>query len=91
MQLTQLLPVGYKLVHLGTKFDVLVQTQRQAELSKIMPKPSVQDFSATIRSPMPGLVISTRVKKGDKVVVGQVCLPFIAIRYMEIPDLRHCE
>lgn len=71
LQLAQALPVGYKLVHLGTKYDVLVRTQRQMELNGHMPEPSVQDFSATIRSPMPGLVVSTRVKKGDKVSVGQ--------------------
>jgi len=71
LQLAQALPVGYKLVHLGTKFDVLVRTPRQMELAPFMPVPSVQDFSSTIRSPMPGQVISTRVKKGDKVVLGQ--------------------
>lgn len=71
LQLAQALPVGYKLVHCGTKFDVQVRTPRQAELAVLMPKPTVQDFSSTVRSPMPGLVISMRVKKGDKVTVGQ--------------------
>ncbi len=42
MQLAQALPVGYRLVHLGTKFDVLVRTPRQAELAVLMPKPVVQ-------------------------------------------------
>jgi propionyl-CoA carboxylase alpha chain len=71
LQMAQALPVGFQLIHCGTKFDVLVRTPRQAELSVLMPKATIQDFSSTIRSPMPGLVISLRVKKGDKVVTGQ--------------------
>jgi propionyl-CoA carboxylase alpha chain len=71
LQLAQILPLGFRLVHYGSNFDVLVRTPRQAELAAFMPAGSADDMSSTLRSPMPGLVLSIAVKPGDKVVLGQ--------------------
>jgi len=71
VQMVAPLALGYQLIHYGSKFDVLVRTPKQAELATFMPKLSIIDFSHSVRSPMPGLVVSVKVKKGDKVTIGQ--------------------
>ncbi|NJO67711.1 MAG: acetyl/propionyl/methylcrotonyl-CoA carboxylase subunit alpha [Rhodospirillales bacterium] len=62
--------IGYRLYHLGAEVDVLVYTQRVAELAKMMPVRKPPDMSKFLQSPMPGLLQSVAVEAGEKVDVG---------------------
>ncbi|KAG9303648.1 hypothetical protein G9A89_018545 [Geosiphon pyriformis] len=64
------LPVGFRLQHLGTKFDITVYTNRQHELLKYMIEKPKRDLTKFILAPMPGSVISLAVKEGDEVSEG---------------------
>ncbi|CAI2166130.1 316_t:CDS:10 [Funneliformis geosporum] len=64
------LPIGFRLQHLGTKFDITVHSQKQHELSQYMLEKPKQDLSKVILSPMPGSVISIEVNVGDIVNEG---------------------
>lgn len=71
LQYLESTPMGFRLVHYGTTFDVTVLTPRQFELSKHIKERPKLDVSKVITSPMPGSVVSVAVKPGDKVVEGQ--------------------
>ncbi|MDD9983092.1 MAG: acetyl/propionyl-CoA carboxylase subunit alpha, partial [Gammaproteobacteria bacterium] len=63
--------VGYRLIHRGVQADVWVLTPRQAELRALMPEQVAPDLSRFLLSPMPGLLASLAVGKGDQVKAGQ--------------------
>ena len=63
--------IGYRLFHAGTQLDVLVLTQRQAELHKLMPYKPPPDLSRFLLSPMPGLLVSVAVSEGQEVKAGE--------------------
>jgi len=48
-----------------------VRTPLQKQLSAFIPLAKAEDVSSALRSPMPGLILSVAVKKGDKVTAGQ--------------------
>ena len=62
---------GYRLSHGGAELAVIVRRPRVAELAALMPAEVVQDTAKTVRSPMPGLVLSVAVAAGEEVEVGQ--------------------
>jgi len=64
-------PLGLKLQHYGTQYDVLVRSPAQKDLSAYISLKKAEDTSSALRSPMPGLVLSVAVKPGDAVVAGQ--------------------
>lgn len=66
------LPLGFRLQHLGTKFDVSVESGRQRELSRFMVEKPKVDMAKFCLAPMPGSVVSVAVKVGD--VVGALFL-----------------
>ena len=55
----------------GADMSVLLQSDREYELSKYMHPPQVEDMTDFVQSPMPGTLISFSVKEGDSVLVGQ--------------------
>jgi propionyl-CoA carboxylase alpha chain len=60
-------PLGCRLQHHGTQFDISVMTTSQSTLSKYMiAKPKI-DKTRWILAPMPGIVVSLAVKEGDQV------------------------
>jgi len=61
----------YRLTHSGYQVDVLVLRPSAGELHRFMPEKSAADHSATIRSPMPGLLVSIDVIPGQKVKAGE--------------------
>jgi propionyl-CoA carboxylase alpha chain len=63
--------VGYRLFNAGAQIDVLVLTERQAELHKLMPHKPPPDMSRFLLSPMPGLLVSVAVKEGQEVKAGE--------------------
>ena len=63
--------IGYRLFHAGSQLDVLVFTQREAELARLMPNKPPPDLSKFLLSPMPGLLVSLAVKEGQEVKAGE--------------------
>ena len=63
--------IGYRLTHRGVQVGVWVLTPRQAELRALMPEQVAPDLSRFLLSPMPGLLASLAVGKGDEVKAGQ--------------------
>ena len=61
----------YRLFHGGSQADVSIVTPRVAELLHYMPVKAPPDMSKYLLSPMPGLLVSLAVKKGDVVSAGE--------------------
>jgi propionyl-CoA carboxylase alpha chain len=61
----------YRLTHSGSQVDVLVLRPAAGELFRFMPEKRDADHSSTIRSPMPGLLISVDVEAGQRVKAGE--------------------
>lgn len=57
--------------HRGYELHACVLTPRIAELSRLMPEKKQLDLSKFLLSPMPGLLISLKVKAGDKIDQGE--------------------
>jgi len=64
-------PLTYTLQYLGTQFQVKIETPTQHQYGAWMRADIIVENTNTLRSPMPGSVISINVKPGDKVIVGQ--------------------
>ncbi|WP_020401265.1 acetyl-CoA carboxylase biotin carboxylase subunit [Kordiimonas gwangyangensis] len=64
-------PLGVMLTCDGVSMDIRVQTERAAELQKLMPEKEAPDTSKLLLCPMPGLVVSINVAEGDEVKAGQ--------------------
>ncbi|RUS15913.1 hypothetical protein BC937DRAFT_91815 [Endogone sp. FLAS-F59071] len=64
------LPLGFRLQHLGTKFDVTVESGRQRELARFMIEKPKVDMAKFCLAPMPGSVVSVAVKAGDVIAEG---------------------
>jgi len=65
------LPLGWTLTCDGVAQDVLVMTERGAELHALMPEKVAPDTSRFLLCPMPGLIVSVAVEEGDEVKAGQ--------------------
>jgi propionyl-CoA carboxylase alpha chain len=63
--------VWYRLTHSGSQTDVLVLRPSAGELYRFMPEKKDTDYSSTIRSPMPGLLVSVDVEAGQQVKAGE--------------------
>ena len=61
----------YRLFHWGSQVDIMVMTQRAAELLACMPVKQPPDMSRFLLSPMPGLLTQLRVDVGHEVRAGQ--------------------
>jgi propionyl-CoA carboxylase alpha chain len=59
-----------RVVHGGTRVDVLVLSPRAAELYKLMPYKPPPDTSKFLLAPMPGLLADVQVEPGQVVVAG---------------------
>lgn len=70
LQYIDALPLGFRLQHYGTKFDVTVLNPTQRLYSQFMIEKPKLDMSKVILSPMPGSVVSVAVKVGDTVAEG---------------------
>ncbi len=61
----------YNIIHKSSKIRVIVLSDRHAELNKIMLPRKEVDNSKFLLSPMPGLLVSILVKKGQSVQAGE--------------------
>jgi propionyl-CoA carboxylase alpha chain len=62
---------GYHLIYEGTKARVSVRSPRVAELEKFMPKTIETIDDSVVKAPISGLIVTMKVKPGDKVKAGQ--------------------
>ncbi len=62
---------GYELSCRGAESRVYVYTDREAAAARFMPSKKAADSGKTLRSPMPGLVVSIAVAEGQEVKVGE--------------------
>ena len=74
--------------HRAAKQKVLVLSPRSAELHGKIPEKKPADTSKMIISPMPGLVASIAVRKGQKLTAGDVVL---TIEAMKMETVLHAE
>ncbi len=65
------LPEGWVIRHGGAELETLVRSRRAAELAARIPEKVRADAGKTLRSPMPGLIVSVAVQPGDEVKAGQ--------------------
>ena len=61
----------YNIIHKSSKINVIVLSERHALLNKIMLPTKEIDNSKFLLSPMPGLLVSILVKKGQTVQAGE--------------------
>ncbi len=64
-------PLAVRIIHNGTRLDVLVLTPRAAVLHALMPYKAPPDMSRYVLSPMPGLLVEVAVQVGQKVQAGE--------------------
>ncbi|HEX6865849.1 MAG TPA: acetyl/propionyl/methylcrotonyl-CoA carboxylase subunit alpha, partial [Caulobacteraceae bacterium] len=75
---------GFTIRHRAAKAKVLVLTPRSAELHEKLPEKQAADTSKMVISPMPGLVVSMDVVKGQEVKEGEVVCVIEAMKMQNI-------
>ncbi|MGI9492044.1 MAG: acetyl-CoA carboxylase biotin carboxylase subunit [Geminicoccaceae bacterium] len=82
------LPEGWQLRHRGAMVDVVVRTQRAAELARYMIEKPKPDLSKYLMCPMPGMVRKINVEEGDMIEEGQ---PLATIEAMKMENVLRAE
>ena len=80
--------VNYRVGHGGAWIDVLVMSQRAAELSKVMLINEPPDTSKFLLSPMPGLLVSVAVEIGEKIKIGD---ELVVVEAMKMENILRAE
>ena len=62
---------GYEIIHGGARALVTARSRFAAELAALMPEKVAADTSKFLLCPMPGLVVSVNVEKGQEVKAGE--------------------
>jgi propionyl-CoA carboxylase alpha chain len=78
----------YRLFHGGSQANVMILTPRVAELLQYMPVKVPPDMSKYLLSPMPGLLVSLAVTKGDAVSAGT---ELAVVEAMKMENALHAE
>jgi propionyl-CoA carboxylase alpha chain len=73
-------PEGYRLSHGGVQVQALVRTREAAEYAARIPQKAPPDTSKFLMSPMPGLIVSIAVDRGQPVKAGQELLILEAMK-----------
>jgi propionyl-CoA carboxylase alpha chain len=73
-------PEGYRLSHGGVQVQALVRTREAAEYAARIPQKAPPDTSKFVLSPMPGLIVSIAVDRGEPVKAGQELLILEAMK-----------
>lgn len=85
VQLLKESPSGeYRMKMHGADLTVIVQSEREFQLSGYMHEPPVLDTSSMVLSPMPGTLISVAVEEGDEVQDGQELCVIEAMKMQNI-------
>jgi propionyl-CoA carboxylase alpha chain len=77
-------PEGYHLSHGGVEGRALVRTRKAAEYAARIPTKAPPDTSKFVISPMPGLIVSIAVDRGEPVKIGQELLILEAMKMENI-------
>jgi len=64
-------PNGFELAHRGVEVKAFVYTEREARYARLMPAKALSDTGKSVRSPMPGLVVSIAVAEGQEIKAGE--------------------
>jgi propionyl-CoA carboxylase alpha chain len=65
------IPNGFELAYRGIEVKAFVYTEREARYARLMPAKKLSDSGKSVRSPMPGLVVSIAVTEGQVVKAGE--------------------
>ncbi|KAG0272889.1 hypothetical protein BGZ95_011323 [Linnemannia exigua] len=84
LQYLDTLPLGFRVQHMGTKFDITINNPAQHALSKFMPIKEKASTTNMILSPMPGAVVSVDVKVGDVVAEGTAVATIEAMKMANV-------
>lgn len=76
--------LDYNWHYRGTHLKTRIYTPRRYAYKKFMAPPKVIDYSKSIRSPMPGAIISLAVKVGQIVQIGQEILIMEAMKMQNL-------
>jgi propionyl-CoA carboxylase alpha chain len=79
---------GYLLSHGGIEVQALVRTRKAAEYAARIPEKTPPDTSKLLISPMPGLIVSIAVDRGEPVKAGQELL---ILEAMKMENVRRAE
>jgi len=79
---------GYRLSHRGVAADAQVVLPRTAELARLMPAKPHSRRSSRLLSPMPGLVLSIAVDKGQDIKAGE---PVAVVEAMKMENILRAE
>jgi propionyl-CoA carboxylase alpha chain len=79
---------GYRLSHRGVVVDAQVLSPRTAELARLMPVKPHSRRSSRLLSPMPGLVLSIAVDKGQDIKAGE---PVAVVEAMKMENILRAE
>ena len=76
------------MIHNGTQRDILVLSQRGAELYELMPYKAPPDMSRYVLSPMPGLLVDVAVRTARRFITlegdeGHAWLTYTAVSQLE--------
>jgi propionyl-CoA carboxylase alpha chain len=74
----------YRMQYMGSTYTLTTMTPLQYSLSEHMLAPPTVDFSKELRSPMPGVVVETLVKKGDNINSGQAVVVLEAMKMRNV-------
>ncbi|WP_420103870.1 biotin/lipoyl-containing protein, partial [Bosea sp. (in: a-proteobacteria)] len=79
---------GVSLGHAGAYAQARVYTRREAELAALMPEKAAADTGKVLLCPMPGLVKSIAVTKGQEVKAGE---PLAMVEAMKMENVLRAE
>jgi propionyl-CoA carboxylase alpha chain len=67
----RMIPNGFELAYRGYELKAFVFTEREARYARLMPAKTLSGSEKSVRSPMPGLVVSIAVAEGQEVKAGE--------------------
>jgi propionyl-CoA carboxylase alpha chain len=77
-------PSGFELAYRGTEAKAYVYTEREARYARLMPAKKLSGSEKSVRSPMPGLVVSIAVAEGQEVKAGETLAVIEAMKMENI-------
>jgi propionyl-CoA carboxylase alpha chain len=67
----RMIPNGFELAYRGVEVKAFVYTEREARYARLMPVKTLSASEKSVRSPMPGLVVSLAVAEGQEIKAGE--------------------
>ncbi len=80
----RMIPNGFELAYRGIEVKAFVYTEREARYARLMPVKKLSGSEKSVRSPMPGLVVSLAVAEGQEVKAGETLAVIEAMKMENI-------